>query len=127
MKYVLISIFIILFACNKGKVQEIHTSESLYLNHNDTVKYVGKESCKSCHYDIYRSFNQTGMGESFDIATKSKSVLDENNNPLIYDTIKNLYYQPLWKNDSLYLLEFRLQDKDTIHKFIQKIDFVILS
>ncbi|MBT4217587.1 MAG: pilus assembly protein TadD, partial [Flavobacteriales bacterium] len=70
---------------------------------------------------------QTGMGQSFTHATKIKSVLDENNNPLIYDENKNLYYQPIWKKDSLYIMEFRLDKYDTIHKLIQKIDYVIGS
>ena len=59
---------------------------------------------------------QTGMGKSFSHATKTKSVLDENNNPLIFDVNKNLYYQPIWKNDSLYIMEFRSDPNDTIHK-----------
>ena len=67
------------------------------------------------------------MGQSYSRATKTKSVLDENNNPLIYDEIKNFYYQPLWKKDSLYLLEFRIDGEDTSHKFLQKIDYVIGS
>ena len=68
-----------------------------------------------------------GWAQSYSLATKTKSVLDDNNNPLIYDNIKNLYYQPLWKKDSLYLLEFRIEGKDTSHKFLQKIDYVIGS
>ena len=67
------------------------------------------------------------MGQSYSLATKTKSVLDENNNPLIYDNINNLYYQPLWKKDSLYLLEFRIDGEDTSHKFLQKIDYVVGS
>ena len=129
MRYLFFLLFSILFSCNNNSsVSEVdQTNNNIYRNHHDSVSYVGKETCKTCHFDIYNSFMETGMGKSFSIATKTKSVLDENNNPLIYDTIKDLFYQPLWKKDSLYLLEFRMEGKDTSHKFLQKIDYVIGS
>ncbi|HXP51904.1 MAG TPA: hypothetical protein VN922_18250, partial [Bacteroidia bacterium] len=52
-----------------AKVDSAHS----YLNINDTVKYVGAHTCMLCHQSIYDSFMHTGMGESFDIATKKKS------------------------------------------------------
>ena len=128
MKYLFLFLITLIFSCNNSTISEKDSvNNTHYLNHNDNVSYVGKETCKECHFDIYNSFVNTGMGQSFDVATKSKSVLDDNNNPLIYDEIKNLYYQPIWKKDSLYLLEFRLENKDTTHKLLQKIDFVIGS
>ena len=88
MKYFFLLIILLIFSCNFGSVSKKGSAENAtYLNHNDSVSYVGKETCKECHFDIYNSFIQTGMGQSFDLATKSKSVLDENNNPLIYDEI----------------------------------------
>ncbi|MBK9462822.1 MAG: hypothetical protein IPN94_26270 [Sphingobacteriales bacterium] len=44
-----------------------------YLNLNDTVKYVGMETCRSCHADKYETFTKTGMGLSFDQATHTKA------------------------------------------------------
>ena len=116
MRLILFSLIILTFSCNNGNISDYtEGSYKIYLNHNDSVQYVGKETCKQCHSEIYNSFMQTGMGQSFSHATKTKSVLDENNNPLIYDENKNLYYQPIWKKDSLFLLEFRLENRDTIH------------
>ena len=127
-RLILFPLIILIFSCNNENVSEYkELPDEIYLNHNDSVQYVGKETCKQCHSEIYNSFMQTGMGQSFSHATKTKSVLDENNNPLIYDENKNLYYQPIWKKDSLYIMEFRLDKNDTIHKLIQKIDFVIGS
>tara|TARA_Y100000385_G_scaffold63585_1_gene62588 strand:- start:3683 stop:5464 length:1782 start_codon:yes stop_codon:yes gene_type:complete len=127
-RLILFPLIILIFSCNNENVSEYkELPDKIYLNHNDTVQYLGKETCKQCHSEIYNSFMQTGMGQSFSHATKIKSVLDENNNPLIYDENKNLYYQPIWKKDSLYIMEFRLDKYDTIHKLIQKIDFVIGS
>ena len=56
----------LLFACQRGEVSTYTT----YLNHNDTVKYVGKEECRMCHSEIYDSYMQTGMGLSFHFAVK---------------------------------------------------------
>ena len=113
----------LLFACQRGEVST-YTS---YLNHNDTVKYVGKEQCRVCHTEIYDSYMQTGMGQSFHSATKEHSALASSEMPIIHDSIKNLSYQPFWKNDSLYLKEFRLKGKDTIHQLIKKVTYKIGS
>jgi len=70
---------------------------------------------------------QTGMGKSFHFATKEHSALANTDLPVIHDSIKNLSYKPFWKNDSLYLLEFRLKNKDTTHQLIKKVDYKIGS
>ena len=100
---------------------------SLYLNHNDTVKYVGKEQCRMCHVEIYDSYIQTGMGKSLNHATKSHSALSNSHMIVIYDSIKNLSYKPFFKNDSLYIMEFRMNNFDTTHKLIRKVDYKIGS
>ena len=110
------------FSCSRGDVVEYET----YLNHNDTVRYVGKEQCKNCHYDIYNSYLQTGMGRSLSAATKLSSDLPDD--PLvIYDSIKNLNYLPFWKNDSLWIKEFRVSLNDTVHQLEKKVDYIIGS
>ena len=114
---------IILSSCQRGEV----TTYSEYLNHNDTVKYVGKQECRACHAEIYDSYMQTGMGQSFHFATKEHSALPDSEIPIIFDSIKNFYYQPMWKNDSLYLKEFRIKDNDTTHQLIKKVDYKIGS
>jgi len=122
-KVVVFFFSILLFACQRGEV----SSYTKYLNHNDTVKYVGKQQCRACHAEIYDSYMQTGMGKSFHFATKEHSALAVSKMPLIHDTIKNLSYQPFWKNDSLYLKEFRLKGKDTTHLLIKKVNYKIGS
>ena len=71
---------------------------------------------------------QTGMGQSFYFATpqKAKPVL-ENISP-VYDTAKNnMYYKPYFKGDSMYIKEFRLAGKDTVHQFDLPIQYIIGS
>ncbi len=98
-----------------------------YASLSDTVNYVGINSCKQCHASIYESFMHTGMGSSFDIASKKKSSATFDAHAVIYDSIKNYYYKPYWQNDSLKLMEFRLAGKDTVHKLTETVNFIIGS
>ena len=123
MKYLAFIVSVLFFSCQRGEVS-IYTE---YLNHNDTVRYIGKEQCRACHAEIYDSYMQTGMGKSFHFATKDHSALSHSEMPIIKDTIKNLSYQPFWKNDSLYLKEFRIIGKDTTHQLIKKVNYKIGS
>ena len=112
--------------CNNSKKQVV-TETSPYLNHSDTVKYVGINTCKQCHIDIYESFIQTGMGKSFDLASKQKSSAKINKHTVIYDSFSDFYYHPFWDKDSLKIMEFRLNKMDTVYKRIEKVDFIIGS
>ena len=123
MRFYSLFLILILFSCTKGRVSEY----TYYENHHDTVRYVGKEQCRACHVEIYDSYIQTGMGRSFHFATKTNSALDHSAMPIIYDSIKELSYKPFWKNDSLYLLEFRINNFDTVHKLIKKVTYKIGS
>jgi len=105
----------------------VNKTDSVYLNHNDTVAYIGSESCKACHLDKFETFMHTGMGESFDIATKQKSASIIDKHTLIFDSINNYYYKPFWRNDSLLVKEFRLKNKDTIFQRIEHIKYIIGS
>ena len=81
-----------------------------YASLNDTVKYVGMNTCKQCHQDIYNTYIETGMGKSFDVAshTKTSAKFDH---PNIYDQYKDFYYKALWQDDSLKFMEYRLAGK----------------
>ncbi len=102
-------------------------TDSKYLNHNDTVKYVGMQQCRSCHADIYNTYIETGMGKSFDLATKQKSSADFTKHHVVYDKFKNLYYHPFWKNNNMFILEYRMQGKDTVYQRTEKVDYIIGS
>ena len=49
------------------------TTDFHYDNHADSVAYVGMETCATCHQDKHQTFVHTGMGLSFDSATRQKS------------------------------------------------------
>ena len=98
-----------------------------YLNLNDTVDYVGMETCKQCHPGIHSTFSETGMGKSFDNASKSKSAANFNQVHRVYDKALDFWYTPSWVNNELYITEYRLNGTDTIHQKRQKIDYIIGS
>jgi len=112
------------FFCNNA-ADSVETSP--YLNHHDSVQYVGKESCRACHQSIYESFIETGMGQSFGRASKSRSSANFHQVKPIYDTALNFYYLPKWIGDSMYVLEYRLQGKDTVYQRLERVDYIIGS
>jgi len=126
------TLILLFFSCSEEKKSlsiESPTKKDtlLYLNHSDTAKYVGINTCRLCHQSIYNSFIETGMGKSFAGATKEKSSGDFTKS-FIYDEFSDFYYKSFWgKNDSLYFLEFRLLGKDTIYKRIERCDYMIGS
>lgn len=124
--------FLLSFSCTEEKktsTEEVVPKKDtlLYLNHADTARYVGINTCRLCHQSIYNTFIETGMGKSFAGATKQKSTGDFKKS-IIYDEFSDFYYKSFWgKNDSLYFLEFRLKGKDTIYKRIERCDYIIGS
>lgn len=109
-----------------GDVSQLQT-DKVYLNHSDSAHYVGMSQCKLCHQDIYNSFAQTGMGKSFEHASKGKSSAKLNKHSVIYDKYSDFYYQPVWNGDSMKIMEFRLQGKDTIYKRMETVDYIVGS
>ena len=118
------------FFCNNPKTEnteEQHSSpwRNVY---DSAAHYVGMQTCKGCHEDVYKTFIQTGMGQSFGAATKEKSAADFSPaHALVYDSALDYYYKPYWDRDSFFIMEFRLEGKDTIHKRVQRVDYVVGS
>lgn len=99
-----------------------------YLGHNDSVSYVGINTCKQCHQDKFESFSRTGMGSSFAKADTNKSVAQVDGHQLIYDKYLDYYYRPFWNENEFLLEEFRLGPSgDTIHSKKVGVDYVVGS
>lgn len=116
--------------CSTGNKEPQNTSantEHKWQNLHDSAKYVGMQTCRSCHEDMYQSYMQTGMGQSWGKATLQKSAADFHHNQPIYDKHKDLYYKPFWKDSVLHVTEYRLQGRDTIYSRTQKIDYIVGS
>lgn len=119
-----------LYSCDPEKPIVTNTPAKadslLYLNHADSARYVGINTCRQCHMDIYKSFIETGMGKSFDLATRQKSAGDYHSS-VVYDKIGDFHYKAFWQNDSLRFLEYRLKGKDTIYKRLETVNYIIGS
>jgi hypothetical protein len=113
--------------CGKPQQRAHSTTQAdVYLNHADTVDYVGKETCLKCHTDKH-TFLHTGMGLSFDHASPDKSAADFKPVPHVYDSFNDLHYTAFWRGKELWMKEYRLENGDTIHQLNQKIDFIVGS
>ncbi len=119
-----------LFQCNQeksGSEQAKQGADLRFKNLHDTVDYVGMKQCKTCHSNVYESFKKTGMGQSFGKAKPGISDADFKGHPKVYDSFKDLYYTPFWRDSTLFIKEYRLENGDTVHKRVQEIDYVIGS
>ncbi len=119
-----------LFQCQSEKEEETQASNNPadhFKNLHDSVEYVGRKTCRQCHADVYQSFKQTGMGQSYGAAKPSVSDADFSGHPTVYDSFKNFYYTPFWRDSNLFIKEYRLKNGDTTHKRVQKIDHIIGS
>ena len=56
-----------------GSSEKTSTVRTTYAGLTDSAKYVGIQTCKGCHANVHATFIHTGMGQSFDHATKIKS------------------------------------------------------
>jgi len=116
------------FCKDSVEVSSGEENSSLWRNVYDTsAHYVGMQTCRNCHNEIYESFIQTGMGQSYDHATPRKSAADFGEHAVVYDKALDFYYKPFWKDSLLHIMEFRLEGDDTVHKRIQPIDYIIGS
>ncbi len=123
-------LFIIVFSvfkCGSDTEEKKTSNEKTYKNLSSDVNYVGSIKCRQCHSDIYETFIETGMGKSFDIATQKKSSGKFDKHSVVYDKSSDFYYYPFWSGDTMKIMEFRLEGKDTVHKRIETVDYIIGS
>ncbi len=103
------------------------TSDSPFRNVRDSVAYVGMNTCKSCHANVHETFQHTGMGRSFDLATLQKSAAKFGPQAVVFDSLRNFYYHPFFKDSVMYVLEYRLENGDTTHRRLEQISYIIGS
>src|ERR1700761_2476969 len=126
----LVAVTLPAFYCNspKNSIPTDHPESAWRNVYDSSVHYVGMQTCRTCHEGVYQTFIQTGMGQSFGLATKQKSAADFSpEHALVYDKDLDYYYKPYWQNDSLYIMEFRVEGGDTVHKRIQRINYIVGS
>nr|BCX02050.1 MAG: hypothetical protein KatS3mg041_2096 [Bacteroidota bacterium] len=107
--------------------QAVRLGEVVILNTAPGVRYVGSEVCQSCHPEQYADFIRSEMGRSVRPARPELSQADWSGRHQVYDAQRDLYYRPLRRGDSLYVLEFRLQGQDTVYRRLERIDYIVGS
>ena len=73
---IIISIILYIKQTSKSEIVLVKSekkSYNLHLNVYADSEYLGIQQCKQCHYDIYKTFIETGMGKSFNYAKKEYS------------------------------------------------------
>lgn len=114
--------------CSSPAESNLSDNKDLFLNHSDTVNYVGIETCARCHLDKVQTFIHTGMGMSIDHASREKSSAVFGPGAHVYDSFTNLNYLAHWRGEDMYIMEYRLDESgDTIHRIDQKVDYIIGS
>lgn len=124
----LLFVFIIvaLFKCGTT-VDKNSSGKKTYKNLDTNVHYVGMLVCKECHSNIYETFIETGMGKSFDKATRTKTSAKFEKDDVVYDKFSDLNYHPFWSDDSMKIMEFRLEKKDTTFKRLETVNYIVGS
>ena len=74
--------------------------ERLYVAGSD-AGYVSAESCRSCHAEIYETYQHTGMGRSFYRMRLEKAVEDWTGNNVYYHAASKRYYT-MFERDGRY-------------------------
>ncbi len=98
-----------------------------YVNLDPDVAYVGPAACARCHPDKAETYVHSEMGRSFKKATLSNSAADFRSMDPVYDPHRDFYYKAFSRNQDLYIREYRLQNEDTVHSRVEKIDYIVGS
>ncbi len=123
----LIVLPLLLAYCKRADQTDYAWVKEKFRNLGDSAEYVGMNTCMSCHKNVHDSYKETGMGRSFDLATPFRSDAKFDEHAIVYDKDLDYYYKPFFKDSVLYVLEFRLNGKDTVHKRMERIDYIIGS
>ena len=76
----------------------------------------------ACHYDIYQTYVQTGMGQSMSLATPENSEAIFTENSILTDTFNHFRYHPFWKDSVL-----KLKELHDYGERIEDVDFIVGS
>jgi cytochrome c-type biogenesis protein CcmH/NrfG len=98
-----------------------------YASLQPDTEYVGAEACQSCHAEVAASYGQTNMGHSMYRPSLADTIEHFGSEVRVNDSAADLTYHPFWRGEEMYIREFRLQGKDTIHVREEQVDYVIGS
>jgi tetratricopeptide (TPR) repeat protein len=91
-------------------------------------RYVGDESCRACHREIFQNYRRTAMGRSWYRPDPSSTVEDYTKNNHVYDASRDLHYQMIARDGEFFQREYRLDDHGKVtHELIRPVSYVVGS
>ncbi len=75
------------------------------------VRYVGREACRICHIEIYRSHVETGMGRSFYPVSPERMIEDFEHDNVIEVAATGLRYRMERRGDRFYQRQFLIDSR----------------
>lgn len=79
-----------------------------FLNHDPSVRYVGRDACVSCHKGNAANFARTGMGRSFYPMTADRVIEDFTDDNEFVDPASGLHYRMFRRDGRFYQRQFLL-------------------
>lgn len=115
--------FWLLGCSEKTETTSVNSDSTQVLGHQQVYPI---SSCSPCHAEICESYAQTGKGRALQ-KPDAGNLPERLPSEVVHDRIRNLSYVARWKNNTINILEFRLQGKDTLHRLDYDVAYVIGS
>lgn len=127
---VLLALGVLITACGEPAETPLDpapAASSTYLNIGPEATYVGGDTCATCHGERAETYTASEMGRSFRRATLANSDAPWDGIEPIYDAERDLYYLPFRRGEDLFVREYRLAGRDTVHQRIEPITYIVGS
>ena len=82
-----------------------------FLNHDPSVRYVGRDACRECHAGNFANFVRTGMGQSFYPMTPDRVVEDFTDRNEFVDEASGLRYRMIRRGDRFFQRQYLLDSQ----------------
>ena len=98
-----------------------------FQNANLTVGYAGDAACFDCHEDLWRSYQEHGMAQSFYPLTPENAVEDFSGKTLFHEA-SGFYYRLYREGDRFFQEEYRLDGQGAKkHRLVREMKYVVGS
>jgi tetratricopeptide (TPR) repeat protein len=106
----------------------IRDGDALYVNTAKDVKYLGSESCRDCHLELYEAFMKTTTARSMSRMDTSNIIEEFPQKEPVYDPQLDFYYEMVRRGDKFYQREYRLDNHgEVIHERMMEAQYIIGS
>lgn len=129
--FVLVISVVVLTESQKIELNEeefVRDGDIIYMNTSRNVKYLGNESCRDCHLELFEAYIKTPTGRSMTKLDTTNIIEDYSIKEAVYDSSLNYYYEMVRKDGKFFQHEFRLDENNkVIHERWMEAQYVIGS